>query len=156
MQPLWSNFTLGDVNLLRHRPGDENPNFIPPAGLLHVPKSAKLLDFGVELDYGAARGQIRLVVDGDHLQYIVSGDPRLAAHVTFLPRGVRNLPDSPSDSLDIMGVRIGMPKGTVVRWPVLPHNPYTKDGHATPEEAHIVLDLARGTGESKIDISIAK
>ena len=26
-------------------------------------------------------------------------------------------------------------------WPVLPHNPYTKDGHATAEEGLIVVVL---------------
>jgi len=75
MQPLWSNFTLGDVNLLRHRPGDQNPNFIPPAGLVHVPKSAKLIDFGVELDYGEARGRIRVNVVGETLEFLVRASP---------------------------------------------------------------------------------
>jgi hypothetical protein len=30
------------VSLLKHKPGDENPNFLPPKGIVHTPKSATL------------------------------------------------------------------------------------------------------------------
>jgi hypothetical protein len=42
LQPLWSTFTVGDVSLLKHTPGDEKPNFIPPIGLWHTPSDAAL------------------------------------------------------------------------------------------------------------------
>src|ERR1051325_3876104 len=46
LQPLWSTFTVGDTSLLQHRPGDENPDFSEPAGLLHVPSAAALKSDG--------------------------------------------------------------------------------------------------------------
>ncbi len=42
LQPLWSTFTVGDVSLLKHKPGDADPHFIPPPGLVHVPNDAAL------------------------------------------------------------------------------------------------------------------
>ena len=42
LQPLWSTFTVGDVSLLKHKAGEENPNFTPPKGIVHVPTSATL------------------------------------------------------------------------------------------------------------------
>lgn len=168
MQPRWSNFTLGDVDLLRHKAGDEKPNFIAPAGLIHVPTAARLLDFGVELDYGKARGQVRLAIEGSRLEYVVSGSQALAPHVTLLPRtgsplisavgGSEELADkafvwsAPGAWIELAGVRYTLPQGAVVRWPVLPHNPYRKDGSAEAREGHIVIDLP--AGESRIGIQV--
>ncbi|MDA0333951.1 MAG: hypothetical protein O2782_02175 [bacterium] len=39
------------------------------------------------------------------------------------------------------GWRLTMPAGSCCNWPVLPHNPYRKDGHATFEEARLVVSL---------------
>ena len=39
------------------------------------------------------------------------------------------------------GVRFGLPAVASVRWPVLPHNPYRRDGHAAPGEGRIVVDV---------------
>jgi hypothetical protein len=44
------------------------------------------------------------------------------------------------------GARLSLPAKAEVRWPVLPHNPYRKDGAAEPEEGRIVVDApARGS-----------
>jgi hypothetical protein len=164
LQPRWSNFTAGDVSLLSHRAGDENPKFIPPDGIRHIPKSAKLIngdDFGLTLDYGGLRGEIRLQVLGpDRLAYIVSGDPALTAHVTLLPQlkqtiaseleGKQTLSaapiawDKPGAWLDYRQIRISLPPGASVRWPVIPHDPYKKDGAADASQARIVIDAPAG------------
>ncbi len=39
------------------------------------------------------------------------------------------------------GWKLSLPEGASVRWPVLPHNPYRKDGRATPHEGRIVVSL---------------
>ncbi|MCX7825193.1 MAG: hypothetical protein N2689_06505 [Verrucomicrobiae bacterium] len=56
LQPFWSNFTVGDTSLLQHKPGDENPNFRPRKGLIHVPSAATLRADkdapGLDLKYG--------------------------------------------------------------------------------------------------------
>jgi hypothetical protein len=49
LQPLWSTFTVGDVSLLKHKPGDTDPDFIPPPGLVHVPNDAALDPANVRL-----------------------------------------------------------------------------------------------------------
>jgi hypothetical protein len=37
-----------------------------------------------------------------------------------------------------------VPEEASLLWPVLPHNPYTKDGHAEAHEGRIVLALPFG------------
>ncbi|HIQ22449.1 MAG TPA: hypothetical protein EYH34_14595 [Planctomycetes bacterium] len=39
------------------------------------------------------------------------------------------------------GYRLDLPPGAALRWPVLPHNPYRKDGRAEPAEGRIALRL---------------
>jgi hypothetical protein len=54
------------------------------------------------------------------------------------------------------GVRLSVPKIADVRWPVVPHNPYRKDGRAEPSEGRIVIDLPFGSdgGEQSVGISV--
>jgi len=174
LQPAWSNFTVGDEKLLRHRAGDENPRFAPPEGLRHIPTSARLLGggaFGVELDYGGRRGTIRLDIAGpDRLDYTVTADSGMAAHVTLLPRMGQTVASAagarvtlgaepfawtdPGAWIEHAALRLLLPPRAAVRWPLLPHNPYTKDGHAEPAEGRIVVDLA-GAASYKLAIQIA-
>jgi hypothetical protein len=39
------------------------------------------------------------------------------------------------------GVRFTLPQCASVHWPALPHNPYRKDGHATPSEGRIEIRI---------------
>jgi hypothetical protein len=161
LQPRWSNFTLGDTRLLAHKPGDEDPNFIPPARLQHVPDSAHLLggrQIGVSLSYGKAQGEITVnIVNDGRLEYTISGDSSLAAHFTILPQLGKSVSTAagnhlalsptpfewhPGGWLELAGVRFDLPPGVTALWPVLPHDPYTKDGHAEIGEGRIVLDLS--------------
>ena len=48
-------------------------------------------------------------------------------------------------------MRIYLPKQASIQWPVVPHNPYTKDGHAEPKEGRIVITLPF----SKLVVSVA-
>jgi hypothetical protein len=168
LQPRWSNFTAGDLSLFRHRAGDENPNFQAPDGVVYLPTSARLLagpDFGVELVYGARKARIALKVVGpDRLEYTVTGDPALVAHITLLPEmkgalacasgkkaalaagAIEWKADEAGAWIEHRGARLSLPAKAEVRWPVLPHNPYRKDGAAEPEEGRIVVDApARGS-----------
>jgi len=164
LQPRWSNFTAGNIALLHHKAGDINPNFLPPAGITHVPKSAKLIsgdDFGISLDYGGKTGEIRLRVLGpDKLEYSVSGDKALTSHLTLLPHlkqpitaasGEKKvLSDEPIEWakpgawLDYRQMHITLPAGSSVHWPVIPHDPYKKDGAATSSQGRIVIDTPAG------------
>lgn len=174
LQPRWSNFTLGDVSLLQHKPGDEKPNFLAPRGLVHVPGAAKLLGggrLGVELDYAGKRGVVEVEIrTPERLVYTVSCDPALAAHVTLLPRvgealeaasgrktvlGAEALEWSGEEWIRHGGVRVALPQGATLRWPVLPHNPYRKDGRAETEEGRLVIDLKSG-GSQRIEMVVGK
>lgn len=167
LQPGWSNFTVGDTSLLRHTRGDENPDFIPKGSLVHVPSSAKLLAApvpGLELTYGpeTCRIQVR-ILDDRKLEYQLestakSGKP-VAAHLTLLPRlntpletaaGTKTVlgedpleltPKQLGGSVTHAGCRMYLPPAATLHWPVLPHNPYRKDGRAGVDEGRIEIRI---------------
>lgn len=103
LQPLWSTFTVGDVSLLKHKPGDENPDFIPPRGLVHTPSDAELdpRDTRLLAQYQLIKCQLRVDLSNPKLAkliYMTEGamadDPSdpddyargpVAAHVTLWP-----------------------------------------------------------------------
>ncbi len=89
------------------------------------------------------------------LQYGEEG--RVAAHLTLIPHlkqlletgaGQRiTLGETPialsaeqvGGSITHAGCRLHLPETASLRWPVLPHNPYRKDGRATAAEGRIVI-----------------
>lgn len=166
LQPLWSTFTVGDVNLLFHKPGDENPNFIPPAGLVHVPTNASLDSDSTRLilEYSSVKCQLSVDLTDPHRARVVyatsgAGPDAIAAHVTFLPHlggawstasgksgtiSGESFTLGPGESGDWFahhGWRVHLPAQAIVQWPVLPHNQYVKDGHAEPKDGRIVVTL---------------
>jgi hypothetical protein len=176
LQPRWSNFTIGDLNLLRHKAGDEAPDFTPGAGLVHIPTAARLLDgkrIGVELDYGGKRGTVALETAGDERMAIeYTGDKTMTAHLQMLPRmgkqivtatGKRQVLDATplrwtaaeaGDWIELEGVRVRIPKDATVIWPALPHDPYKKDGRAEPGQGRVVIDLPLQTGRARVTVEI--
>jgi len=166
LQPLWSTFTVGDTALLAHRPGDTNPKFTPPAGLWTTPTAAALEPDGLSLalTYGGQPGRVTVDLSqperaGLIYEATVEADQRVEAHVTLLPHlgepwetasgrkghlGKESLRLAPGEAggwLAHHGWQISVPPSATVLWPVLPHNPYRKDGHAEPAEGRIVLVL---------------
>jgi hypothetical protein len=179
LQPLWSTFTVGDPNLLKHKPGDEDPNFFPPPGIRHVPTDAKLdPEKGLlDLDYGGVPCSVSVDISDPKkakLTYrLLSPRPdRVEAHVTLLPKiGVEwktasaesgtlsatPLKLSPGEAgkwFEHRGWRISVPSQASIQWPVLPHNPYTKDGHAEPHEGRIVMTLPFDAKTSQYEITV--
>lgn len=175
LQPRWSNFTAGNISAFAHKSGDENPNFAPPAGVIHIPAQAKLRagdDLGLDLTYGPHRATIRIHLVDDHtLDYTVDGDPALTAHVTLLPKLASPLRSASQTSrlkqksvvwdfpatngwIEHAHARLTLPPGTRVEWPVLPHNPYRKDGHAEPSEGRIVLSTPLATSPRTFRLTI--
>jgi hypothetical protein len=166
LQPLWSAFTVGDTALLSHRPGDTAPKFTPPPGLWHVPTNVQLNleQLSLALTYGPAQCRVKADTSDPHraaLTYEMTtntGQP-VEAHVTLLPRlggawktasgkqgtldkqPLRLAPGEAGAWFEHNGWRISVPPTASVVWHALPHNPYRKDGHATPEEGRIVLVL---------------
>lgn len=167
LQPAWSSFTVGDMNLLKHKPGDEEPNFMPTGPLVHVPTSAKLIrepQPGVDLVYGKERCAIHIRIKDDHtLEYVVSsavqGELPVLAHVTLMPNLKKPLetvggekltlsdkpivltPEQLNGAITHNGCRFRLPETASVHWPALPHNPYRKDGRAEPAEGRIEIRI---------------
>jgi hypothetical protein len=166
LQPLWSTFTVGDVSLLNHTPGDENPKFLPPPGLLHTPTEANLdpANRKVELTYVDVKCAAWLDVSDAKVAKVTYAlltptDKPVEAHVTMVPAMKAKwrtasgksgtLSEEPmtlaageaGEWFQLGGWRVSVPPQATLTWPVLPHNPYTKDGHAEPREGRIVMTL---------------
>ena len=180
LQPGWSTFTVGDMSRLQHTPGDENPDFKPRGELYYAPSAATLTPGsgpGLTLRYGPATAtlQVRLVSAARlEIDYMATGAGSLPvfAHLPLLPQlgamletagGHRgNLGETPialdaakvGGQLKFRGVNYRLPAGTTLHWPTLPHNPYRKDGRATPEEGRIELRIPLQTGGTPATVAI--
>ncbi len=167
LQPGWSNFTVGDTGLLAHKPGDENPDFLPKGELYHVPATAVLKtepQLGLDLTYGPETCRARVELQDDrHLVYRIETTSQsqlpVVAHLTLLPREGKALVtgsgkqvvlgDEPialpaadvHGQLIYAGCRFKLPEVASVRWPSLPHNPYRKDGRAAAMEGRIEIRI---------------
>jgi hypothetical protein len=180
LQPAWSNFTVGDAALLAHRPGDDNPHFLPQGRLYHVPSAAELVrqpELGLNLTYGPERCRIRILPKDDRtLQYRLqttgeSGLP-VAAHLTLMPHFGRPLEtaagqkfvlgDAPielgSDQIggwiSHAGCRLRLPAMASLHWPRLPHNPYAKDGRCSPQDGRIEIAIPLNPGHPECEITL--
>lgn len=183
LQPLWSNFTVGDPTLLKHTIGDENPSFIPPPGIVHVPESAALGDSdppSLSLIYKGATCRmeadplsertlcLRLRADG-------AGKEPVSGHLTLLARLDEPLQSASGSTYDLSkplkltGAQAGgwigqsvwrltVPDDAAIEWPVLPHNPYRKDGRAELGEGRLAVSvgLTRGAGPREFTLTASE
>jgi hypothetical protein len=167
LQPAWSNFTVGDMALLAHTPGDASPDFLPKGELYHVPKAVTLVGVpepGLELSYGPETCRIRVQpLDDRNLDYRIDAtaisELPVVAHLTLIPRfnevlqtaggekvtiGSDPVTFSPAQlggRLTYAGYRLHLPDTASLHWPALPHNPYRKDGRATAAEGRIEIRI---------------
>ncbi|MCZ6634620.1 MAG: hypothetical protein O7G87_14540 [bacterium] len=168
LQPLWSTFTVGNTDLLKHLPGDEDPDFGVREGLIHVPDKATIEGteavLGLGLTYGEEMCRVTLEPQGDQELRLVfeatanTGMP-VEGHVVLMPKLGDRLQTTTGDAIPLgeppfawtvpgpgggiehNGWRLFLTSNARVVWPVLPHNPYRKDGAATIEEARLVVVL---------------
>ncbi len=165
LQPLWSNFSVGDTRLLSHKEGDAKPDFLPKGELYHVPSHAGLVadsTIGLDLEYGPEDCHIRLEVVDDLTMDITVGTEmestlQVAAHLTLIVDLKESVVLGNGKELDLnvdkgewtdlagsirhRGAKWNLPEDASMFWPALPHNPYRKDGHA-------------GLGEGRISVRI--
>jgi hypothetical protein len=181
LQPFWSNFTVGDTSGLRHKPGDEHPDFKPKGGLIHMPSAAKLCADknapSLDLTYGEEQCRITArPLDENRLTLVCettskSGKP-VEGHVVFLPRLGADLKTATGKSaklgeepiewaasdicawFDYGGIRVSAPPGAKLLWPKKRHNPYKKDGRSTLEEARLVLCLPFSTATTRHEVTL--
>ncbi len=172
LQPLWSTFTFGDTELMRHTPGEEEPDFSAREGLIHCPDSGQLGAedevVSVTLNFGQTQGKVAVKLEEESatMTFSIEGESvaDMAAHLTLIPhvgqrlaRGTEevilaeDLIDWTADASTLISHgrwQMTCPAGSRLRWPALPHNPYRKDGHATIEEARLVLTMPLTIGAS--------
>ena len=168
LQPAWSNFTVGDMTLLQHKPGDENPDFKPKGPLFHVPSEAKLVrepQLGLDLTYGKQVCRIRIQPKDDRKLELVLSAPGMrkrprrrppdadAAHEdsrwrrpadtrpNSAMRPSRGRPRRSPAVSSRCAARCSVPDTASLFWPALPHNPYRKDGRAEPAEGRIEIRI---------------
>jgi hypothetical protein len=181
LQPLWSSFTVGNTARLRHKPGDENPDFRAKGDLIHIPVSARLQPDpaapGLGLTYGSE--ECRLAVrplDDRRLTLVCEATSRsrkpVEGHVAFLPEVDETLTTAAGKSVRLNGkslvwtgadlgawfqygaVRVSVPPGAKLLWPMKRHNPYKKDGSSTLAEARLVLCLPFSTAVPKQEVGL--
>ena len=182
LQPYWSTFTVGDPELLKHTPGDTDPNFTPDINLLWTPDMASLniepRALRLALKYGAddlnrqiGHGPLRIRAEADAagqgltLTFQAPRGRQVQAHLPLLYRGPSldcgngravRLDETPLDlkAADLgdyvvyCGLRITVPKGSRLRWPLLPHDPYKRDGAAALHSGKLVLIMPFDTVDS--------
>ena len=110
---------------------------------------------------GSVNGRVELALEDESATVTFSavGDfyTQVAAHLTLLPHlgaaiswnetdiilGEESIDHTvPSETtISHAGWQMICPAGSRLRWPARPHNPYRKDGHATIEEARVVLTM---------------
>ena len=181
LQPLWSTFTVGDVSLLQHTPGNAEPDFHPGGSLLHVPDRAVLRSDedapGLTLHYGQEVCSVVLVPRSETELTLIyeattHSEMPVEAHLTLMPHldcplqvgsGAQiRLGEEPfefSASEDVRwiehaGWRLSLPRGARVVWPALPHNPYRKGGEAAIEEGRLVVALPFSAAVSRYEIKL--
>jgi hypothetical protein len=181
LQPLWSSFTVGDTAQLRHRPGDEQPDFAPRGDLVHIPSWARLQPdktaAGLSLGYGREQCRLSLrLPKQNRLSLICEATSRshqpVEGHVVFLPPAKARLRTAGGKSATLgeaplawsgtnLGawfqygkVRVSAPAGARLLWPARPHNPYRKDGSSKLDEARLVLCLPFSSAEPKREVTL--
>ncbi len=165
LQPLWSNFTVGDVSRMKHKLGDEEPEFLV-SDLRHVPDEAAIeqseSELTVRLSYGNVEGSVTLMDRSDDELGVIytiesGGDESVEGHLTLMPRPGGLLKLSAGDAIPLgeqpfawsvagqagyvehNGWRLLLPAGTRVEWPAIPHNPYKKGGEGDAADGRIVV-----------------
>jgi hypothetical protein len=166
LQPYWSTFTVGDPGFLRHRAGDEDPNFIPKIDLAWTADKAVITQSGnptkMTLKYGDIECAVTVeIMEGERVAVVTYEAPQgknVEAHLPLmmLADSIKTekggqfaltkdelVLDSKNigKSFDFGRLRVVIPEGASVRWPALRHNPYTKDGHSELRDARLVVVL---------------
>jgi len=181
LQPYWSTFTVGDPGFLRHKEGDENPNFVPKIDLNWTADKARINKVGnpteMILNYGDLECTVNLSISADGQQlvliYKAPQGKKVEAHLPLLKiadtiktaKGAEFILGENELVLDYLNIggyfdygplHITVPEGASLRWPAKQHNPYTIDGHSELRDAKLVLCLPfTKTDQHIIKISVS-
>jgi hypothetical protein len=166
LQPYWSTFTVGYPYFLHHKPGDEEPNFIPEIGLKWTADKAVITATGnptkMALKYGDIDCAVSFEVMAEGRMAVVTyeapAEKQVEAHLPLMMLDDKlTLADGRTIYLseaemvldsknigkhfDFGKIRVSVPQGASLRWPCRQHNPYTKAGNSDIHDAKLVLVL---------------
>ncbi len=165
LQPYWSTFTVGDPEVLKHKDGDEAPNFTPDVDLKWTADSSRLAtktgSSRMKLMYGDTKCVAVAQANEDDtltLTYMAPKGQRVEGHIPLMYRGPKitlgtgEIVRLTEERMDVSSEQAGgyfvyrnlkvtLPKGTRLMWPARQHNPYTKDGHSGLSAAKLVMVL---------------
>jgi hypothetical protein len=168
IQPLWSTLTVGDTALLTPVGAKRDTNLAPDVPLAYTPDHCAIVENSARrwtqrISAAGAVAELSCeILDANSLRLGVTlvqaaPDGRPASvHLTFIPYPGSLVTFSDTTCAEITAAkwertgvsRIGhhnwkitTPTIARIQWPVLPHNPYTADGHADHTEARLVVSL---------------
>ena len=169
LQPLWSTLTVGDTSLLTPIGAKRDTNLAPDVALAYTPehcviseKSAnrwtqRITAVGAVADLSCEIVSATLLrLNATLVQPAPDGRPA-AVHLTFIPYPESPVTFSDGTHADIAAAtkweksgvtsvghhnwQLTLPPTSRITCPVLPHNPYTADGHADAAEGRLVVSL---------------
>ena len=179
LQPLWSTLTVGDPKLLTPIGAKRETNLAPDVPLSYTPDHCEITEPApnrwtqriraagaiAELSCEILSGT-SLRIGAKLVQAAPDGRPA-AVQLTFIPYPESPVTFSDGAQADIAAAsrweksgvthvghhnwQLSTPAEALISCPVLPHNPYTTDGHAEPTEGRLVVSLplaAVGPGHS--------
>lgn len=168
IQPLWSTMTVGDTSLISPAGATRETNLAPEIAVAYTPDACTISEpsprrWTQQIATAGAVAELSIEIINNttinlHAHLITpapDGRP-VAAHLTFIP-----YLESPATFSDQSTAKLGankwtktgltslghhhwqltIPESAQINWPVLPHNPYTDNGHSEPEEARLVVTL---------------
>ena len=172
LQPLWSTLTVGDTSLLTPIGAKRDTHLAPDVAVAytadhceitepaanrwtqHITSAGAIADLSCEI---VSENELRLTAT---LVQAAPDGRAAAVHLTFIPYPESPVSFSDGTHADIAapalwkksGVtslahhnwQLSLPAGAEISCPVLPHNPYTSDGHAEPAEGRLVVTLPLG------------
>lgn len=169
LQPLWSTLTVGDPSLLTPIGAKRDTNLAPDVPLAYTPDHCEITEpapnrWTQRITAAGAIAELACeIVSATELRLSAmlvqaASDGRPAAvHLTFIPYPESPVTFSDGTRADIAAAtrweksgvtkvghhnwQLTLPAGARVTCPVLPHNPYTADGHAEPVEGRLVVTL---------------
>jgi len=169
LQPLWSTLTVGDTRILTPIGAQRDTNLAPDVPLAYTPDSCGITEptpnhWTQRISAGGAIAELSCEILSPttlrlHATLVQPApDSRPAAvHLTFIPYPESPVAFSDGTRADIAATtqweksgvtsvghhnwQLTLPAGARITCPVLPHNPYTADGHAAVTEGRLVVTL---------------
>ncbi|MCF7688934.1 MAG: hypothetical protein K9M98_14060 [Cephaloticoccus sp.] len=181
IQPLWSTMTVGDPSLLSPIGAKRETNLAPEVDVAYTPDACVLAESSPRswkqtITTAGATAELAIAINDDTAitlsARLVTPAPdgrAVAAHLTFIPylKSPLTFSDGSTVELDATaweksglskighhGWNLSLPVTAKVTWPVLPHNPYTDDGHADLDEGRLVVTLPLDHEELTLTLTV--